>query len=294
MDSALGEMLALLATETIIPGLQESPGRAVLVGELVLNLTRAGRINQGLKGTCAAACVESWLAEAMPDEYARLIAGLAAGDGRVLLRSGEILARNEQTLVWNTKEARRSPVSRLFQAACMALAYVELDYCNIRDGHFNTAGEDAGYGLKLEAFDRLLELITGQRWDMLSDLHTKLLKMLGMVGSSLPTIQDDGADIIRRSLAEGQPLFVTLNLKGARWDGELIESGVHITHKVRLVAVTADRVIFDDPLDPEEPWFDHVDTVLINDDGRASMSMAALIARTVELSYRPHFYVAEE
>ena len=291
LTGPIGTHLTTLATGDLAPGLLAQPGRAVLVGELARNLIDPGRINQGRKGTCASACVECWLAEALPEEYARLIAGLAAAAGTVELKSGRIMRRDEEQLVWSEEEAGRSPVSRLFQAASMELAYPELDYCNLTDHQQDAGGEQAGYGLKLEAFDELLEVITGQRWDMVSDLYGRLMTMLGLSDSNLPDLQRDGPTIIARSLRRGQPVFVTLKLSVVEWEGETIDAG-HITHKVRLVDKVGERVTFDDPLNPEQPWFVGVETVLINAQGRASMTMDDLMTMIVELSYQPRFWRA--
>ena len=171
----------------------------------------------------------------------------------------------------------------------MELAYPALDYCNITDKQRNAEGKEAGYGLQLEAFDRLLEVVTGQRWDMISDLYSKLLDVLGMDDTTLPDIRRDGRSIMEKSFAAGQPMFATLDLKGAVWEGQVLEAG-HVTHKVRLVDIEGDRVIFADPLNPEVPWLSCVETVLINEHGRASMMVDELLERAVELSYQPRFW----
>ena len=87
----LGKRLLAIAGAPLHRLLAESLGHVHLLGELVRNLTRPGRINQGMKSTCAITAVESFLAETEPAEYGRLLAGLVSPKGEVTLRNDEKL-----------------------------------------------------------------------------------------------------------------------------------------------------------------------------------------------------------
>ncbi|MCB9795540.1 MAG: hypothetical protein H6741_22790 [Alphaproteobacteria bacterium] len=289
----LREHLRALAVGPIAAGLLEAPGRSVLLSELMFNLHEPGRINQGFKGTCAATCVETWLVETNPAEYARLIAGLAAPEGQVPLRGGGLLVRDEERLDPSAEEGRRSPVSRLFQVACMEFAYDKRDYDNKTDRQSGEKG--SGVGLHLDAFDRLLEAVSGERWDVMSDLHLRMAKMLGLSVDDLPDLQRDGLPIIERSIEGGESTFVTLKVS----EGRLSDGAGHVRrlrdqlHKVRVLEVdrAGGRVIFEDPLDPTAPWYQGVDACVLDTQGRASLPLEAFLEMMVELSYRPEFFV---
>ena len=81
----LVDSLIMVAEEAFWDPFALEPGRTRIFSELVLNLSEPKRINQGLKGTCAAACIESYMAEREPAEYARVIAGLVTRDGMARL-----------------------------------------------------------------------------------------------------------------------------------------------------------------------------------------------------------------
>jgi len=312
---SIGSILHRLVTRDLCPLLEISPGRAVLVGELVRNLSEPGRINQGFKGTCAACSVESFLAEEHSAEYVRLVAGLMSAGGVVGLLNGHMLARDEDTLIWHQQEARRSPVSRLFQVAVMEFAYPKLDYHNSVDCYVLDDVEDAeedldtGTGLDLDSFDRLLEGVTGQRWDTLSEkqAHLKaLLQKFGLDTSKVPDLKRDGMVIIRQAVAAGDVAFVTLESKtqvmfseGAlRHVASLVSDGpswvldptvFSLPHKVRVLDIDEqrERIVYDDPLDPTEPWMAGVETCVEDTLGRCSMPLADFESMMVELSYRP-------
>lgn len=274
-------------------GLLNAPGRLVLLGELVQNLDHPGRINQGFKGTCAATCVETYLVESDPAEYARLVRGLAAPSGQVPMRSGAILERDEHELVWDRAEGRRSPVSRLFQVSCMEFAYAKLDYDNKTDRQEGERGGKSGVGLHLDAFDHLLESLTGRRWDVASDLHLRMARMLGLPTDDMPDLHKDGLDIIRRSLEGGESAFVTLKVEEAVIDDATgtFHKVRDQLHKVRVLEIDGPRVVFEDPLDPEAPWYKGVDACVLDPYGRASLPADEFTKMMVELSYRPEFFV---
>lgn len=312
-----GDTLAQSVDRLLIGGVASSlalePGAVRLLGELLRNLAEPGRINQGHKGTCAVTCVEVHLALRHPAEYARLVVGLAGPTGAVELSPGVELLRDEEALRWTVAEARRSPVSRLLQVALMELAYPNLDYRNLDDGHFEpvsaapgaptdlgpagAAGGDrnTGSGVGLGAFDRLLEAVTGETWETLSVEQSRVadrLAALGLDTSSLPDIFRDGLSIVERSARAGESVFVTLETETSR-DRTVRRVGEDplrtLPHKVRVYDLRAGRVYFEDPLDPVSPWMEGAETEVIDAHGRSSMPLEVFRRLMVELSYRPRF-----
>lgn len=316
----LADHLAALASGPLAPGLEPTPGRTLLLGELVRNVAAPGRINQGLKFTCAATCVEIELAERDPGEYARLVAGLAAPAGVVALRSGEPLPRDEDTLAWDAAEARRSPVSRLVQVAFLEFAYPGLDYRNAADRQFEPAPPpaesadggaggaggapgaetDRGFGVDLDAFDRLLEAVTGERWDTLSERQSRLARLfaqMGLATDGLPDLGRDALTLIERTTAAGETLFGTLQLTAV--DNPFAAGGPAwhegLAHKVRILGLAPDpaggtRVLYDDPVDPARAWYVGLDSRIEDPFGRCSLPVEDLRAALTELSYRPKFW----
>lgn len=305
-DPAVLETLGRLADQPMVGFLAVRPGRVRLVGELLRTLAEPGRINQGLKGTCAVTCVESWLAETAPAEYARLLVGLLGPEGSVMLQNGEPLLRDQSRLLWDEREASRSPVSRIFQAAAMGYAYPNLDYRDTEDGFVDpTAARPSApdppltaTGLDLDAFDRFLEGVTGERWDTLSEKASHLAALLEKAGldvSKVPELRRDGLAIVARSAAGGSPTFVTLDVRGhpvCAGADELPPGVAVMPHKVRVIAVdeAAGRVVYDDPLDPPAPWLPGIETRVEDRSGRCSMPLAGLGDLMLELSYLPRFW----
>lgn len=290
----LADALDRLVRGPLALGLQAEPGRARLLGELVANLADPGRINQGLKGTCAVTCIEVHAAERHPAEYARLVAGLCTPAGAVGLRNGEALCRDEQVLAPHAAEGRRSPVSRLFQVAAMELGYPGLDYRNLEDGHFELSGEGpvgtGDQGLGLGAFNALLEGITGQDWALLTDRNDDLARLLGWDPDAVLDLERDGPGIMERSLAAGEVLFATLAPPDApRPAAAAAHPLLALPHKVRVLALHDGRVVYDDPLDPDRPWIPHAATRVLDRAGRCSMALSDFQAMVVELSYMPRF-----
>lgn len=292
----LADALERLAKGPLPQPLETSPGRVRLLGELVRNLAHPGRINQGLKGTCAVTCIEVHAAEAHPAEYARLVAGLCGPTGAIGLRNGEALLRDERTLIWSQTEARRSPISRLFQVAAMELAYPDLDYRNLADGHYRLTGEgpveSRGTGMDLGEFDRLLEGITGTSWSVLTDMNDDFAALLGWDPATVLSLERDGLGIIERSLADGAAAFVTLASPEAADQPQTARHPlVALPHKVKVLAIDheAGRAYYEDPLDPEDPWIPDVPTRVEDDTGRCSMALADFQALVVELSYMPRY-----
>ncbi|HRI67688.1 MAG TPA: hypothetical protein PK156_25765, partial [Polyangium sp.] len=244
------------------------PGRTRIFNELALNLSEPKRINQGLKGTCAAACIEGYMAEREPAEYARLVAGLVTRDGMVTLKSGATLVCDEDVLAPHVSERGRNPVSRIFQAACMEFAYPNLHYDNVTDRHFD-GDENVGTGLEINAFVRLLTAVTGEVWKTISAAHTRMAQLLSHHGVNIDDIVDinrHGIDIIDQSTRQSEHVFVTLELPSVPNPIPQAEPAVlhNMPHKVRALHIdwTTRAVHYDDPMDPEERWFDGADVTI--------------------------------
>jgi hypothetical protein len=272
---------------------EDSPGRTILLGEVMRNIANPGRITQGLKGTCAATCVEIYLAEREPVEYARLCAGLVSVEGKVKLRNGETLSRDEDVLIADEHEFRRSPISRIFQVACMEYAYPELDYRNDVDGQFQ-GGDNTGTGLSLKAFERLLGAISGETWKTISDGFAKFARLLGLDASKMPDLHRDGMSIIERSTSAGEPVFATIELSRIRSPIRRAASNgsaEHAAHKVRVLAIDRKKgtVLYDDPMDPQQSWFEGVKSDVVDKYGHCTMSIEDFDKLLVELSYKPEF-----
>jgi hypothetical protein len=121
------DALSAIAEQPLAPGLD----RADLLNDLLAELEQPARVTQGLKWTCESASVQILLAERNPAEYARLVAGLAVGAGKVKLADGAEIARVPD---WASKtDAWRSWPSRLLQPAFATYGNGELGYDNTHD-----------------------------------------------------------------------------------------------------------------------------------------------------------------
>ncbi len=296
---SLAKSLLHAARAEVAPSLATVPGKIRLLGGLIRNLVDPGRINQGHKGTCAVTSLESYLADRQPAEYARLVTGLMSPPGKVSMASGEEISRDESSLVWSRTEAWRSPVSRLFQVAAMERAYPELDYRNTIDGHFEVgsnldASINTGTGVDLTAFNRLLESLSGQRWDTLSREAARAAAMLARLGldtSRAPSLERDGWGILTRSLAGGDPVFVTLDTGAPLKHMDPEDFPFVLPHKVRVLSYQEEenRVVYEDPLDPTESWIPGADTRVEDDCGRCSIARDDFERLMDEMSYRPRY-----
>ena len=276
------------------------PGRSRIFGELVFNLAEPKRINQGLKGTCAAACIESYLAEREPAEYARIMTGLVTRDGRATLKGGDLLVCDEDVLAPNILEWGRSLISRIFQAACMEFAYPNMDYDNVIDGQF-VGDENVGSGLEMDAFERLLVAVTGQTWKTISRAHARMATMLASMGVDTKKIADigrDGLAIIDQSTRQNEHVFVTLELPSVPNPIPHAEPTVlhNMPHKVRALRIdAANRAIhYDDPMDPQRRWFDGANVTIHDSYGHCSMPIEDFLRLMTELSYRPELFTQDE
>jgi hypothetical protein len=300
LGGRLGDHVEALLRDDLAPGLLHSPGRTRLLGELLRNLERPGRVNQGLKGTCTVTCVETWIAADQPGEYARLVAGLALGEGRVPLRDGSVLVRDEEQLDFSLREGRRSPASRLIQVAFMEYAYPNLDYRNADDAQYEeeggaTPGASCGAGVGSEAFEHLLQGIDGQPWQTLTRTQSeaaRLLASLGLDTSRVLTLGRHGLAILQAALARREPVFVTLDSPFTKDNPDIPEEDrvyYQLPHKVRALRIDADRVVYEDPLDPEEPWLPGIVTRVLDRQGHCAVGLDDFLAIITEMNLRRSF-----
>jgi hypothetical protein len=295
----LVDSLILVAEEQFWDPFALEPGRTRIFSELVLNLSDPKRINQGLKGTCSAACIESYLAEREPAEYARIIAGLVTRDGLVTLETGATLICDEDVLAPHAHERGRNPVSRIFQAACMEFAYPNMDYDNVNDGHFD-GDENIGSGLEMNAFQRLVAAVTGESWKTTSTTHTRIAQLFSNYGVNTEDVVDiarDGIAIIDQSTRQNEDVFVTLELPSVPNPIPQGEPAVlhNMPHKVRAISIdwSNREVHYDDPMDPTQAWFDGADVTIHDLYGHCSMPIEDFTRLMTELSYRPEFFTRE-
>ncbi|MBK9260342.1 MAG: hypothetical protein IPM54_10950 [Polyangiaceae bacterium] len=293
LENPLTESLVTVAEGTLWEPFAREPGRTRIFGELVFNLADPKRINQGLKGTCGAACIEGYMAERDPAEYARIVTGLVTRDGRATLKSGEELVCDEDVLGPGPLEQGRNPVSRVFQAACMEFAYPNMDYDNVVDGHFD-GDENVGSGLEMNAFERLLAAVTGETWKTISVAHTRMASMFSRLGMDTHDVVDivrDGLSIIDQSTRQGDHVFVTLQLPSVPNPIPGAEPAVlhDAPHKVRVLRIdwTNRSIHYDDPMDPTQSWFDGAEVTIHDAQGHCSMKIDDFLRLMTELSYRP-------
>ena len=129
--TVLDNLAALAATPTLkgIPPVDA-------VADLVSDICRPSTISQARHNTCTATSVQSALARSKPGEYARLVTGLATGNGEVAI--GGVVLDSRDYIAFKD----RSVTSNLLQPAIMeAEAEVEgARYQNQQDQIFPKAG----------------------------------------------------------------------------------------------------------------------------------------------------------
>lgn len=86
-----------------------------LLKELIRDVVRPSTIAQAAHNTCTATSIQSALARQAPGEYARIIAGLASGDGVVTARNGKLKLASKDYIAFED----RTVTSNLLQPAIM-------------------------------------------------------------------------------------------------------------------------------------------------------------------------------
>lgn len=302
--TSLGTSLQLVGSAPLHPSLATSLGHVHLLGELLRNLARPGRINQGMKSTCAITAVESFLAETTPAEYGRLLAGLVSPRGESVLAIDEKLKLDAKLLRWEKPE-RRSPISRLFQVSGMAFSYPDLIYRDSRDIYLRptagTAGDEVPAtvgGVEIDRFDSFLEGVTGEKWDTASEEREKIAAMFArwcnLDDSHVPRLRSDALTIIKASARAGEPTFVTLNtaLRPLAVGPSVGRRALVLPHKIRVLSVdeAAAKILYEDPLDPTIPWLEDVGMEILDHEGRCTMPIVEFEKLMLELTYKPRFW----
>lgn len=135
-----------LLSAPLAPGLP----RQALLQHAALELAHPHAIAQKAPQTCVATSLQAMLAMAKPEEYLRLLTGLASPKGEVRLANGEAIAREPGTD--KADDSQRSWPTQLMSPAFMEYANGELSYDAKHDRH-----SDGSQGLSAEARKRLLE-----------------------------------------------------------------------------------------------------------------------------------------
>ena len=112
---------------------------AELLTEIIRDVGRPSTIAQAEHNTCTATSIQSALARSAPGEYARILAGLAAGDGVVTARNGKLKLSSADYIPFKD----RTVTGNLFQPAVMEAEAQNNDghYDNKTDTSRNKAGE---------------------------------------------------------------------------------------------------------------------------------------------------------
>lgn len=112
---------------------------AELITEIIRDVGRPSTIAQAAHNTCTATSIQSALARSAPGEYARIISGLAGGDGVVTARNGKLKLSSADYIPFKD----RTVTGNLFQPAIMEAEARNNDghYDNKTDTSRNAAGE---------------------------------------------------------------------------------------------------------------------------------------------------------
>lgn len=153
---ALLGTLSDLASKPLANGLEAGE----LVADLIQEIHVPGSISQHDKGTCTVTSIQVYMAQEMPEEYARVVAGLASPEGQVTLADGTTITREPGTEL--PDDTPRTASSRLWQTAMMELGNGDHDYDNTKDVHIAPDGKDNGSGLAANQTARVLQAVTGQ------------------------------------------------------------------------------------------------------------------------------------
>lgn len=115
-----------LTKAPLAPGLD----RAKLLAQVIGEVQDPVRIFQGQRNTCGATTSQLMLAGKDPQEYVRLVTGLASPAGKVAMAGGGVLERKAD---WQAEDGDRSLPSKLLQPAFMEYAEVAMAYNNSTD-----------------------------------------------------------------------------------------------------------------------------------------------------------------
>ncbi|MCE7871016.1 hypothetical protein DYH09_11645 [bacterium CPR1] len=129
------DRLDQMRTQPMASGLN----RDQILAETISQSAHPDRIQQGNRGTCTVTTLEHLNAKREPAEYVRLVSGLTGPEGKVVLRNGDTLNRDEGVL--QNDNSGRTSVSRIYQASLMEYGNgAAWNYDNARDTHIDRNG----------------------------------------------------------------------------------------------------------------------------------------------------------
>ena len=213
---SLLETLDEASRRTAIPPLRMEK----LLADVVQEVADPVSINQGTRFTCTAAATQILMAVSDPAEYARIVTGLASGDGMVRLRDGQDIRREAQAEL--ADDSLRTDSSRLYQDAVMQLEVFspDLDYRNPLttppgegqttppplfrpDGVAVDPKQDAGFAIQ-PGVAKVLSALTGIPHEA---VHGRFYRE----DRSAYIPNPEALKLIDRNLDAGKPLAVAIN-----------------------------------------------------------------------------------
>ena len=231
----LYDHLTALLVQPLAPGLDR---RALLAG-LVQEVADPACIDQGLRNTCTVASSQILLAGDRAAEYVRLVAGLAAPDGRVATVGGTPLVRPALAPDFG----QRTPSAALFEAACMDLGNGDFPYDDAHDtaGPGGLLGPTRGLGG--EELGHVLGALFGGRWTYEAADTRAQGGLLALLDSANRTPPATLLAQIARITAAGTPVVCDLTWAADPSDPRAAKAA----HAVLVTAVTPDRVTICNP-----------------------------------------------
>lgn len=224
--------------------------RNALLGNLIHEIAVPSVINQRNRGSCTVTSMQILMAMKRPEEYVRVVAGLASPDGQVVLMNGQTLARKAGTEA--PDGTGRSESTRLWAPAFLEFGYTAATYDNATDENaswFRTdkAGFSAGgHGAAFRA------MTGGSGRTVVASDSTNLLVQLGdmvvMGGQGVDTL--DRKDLVGQVYSQvnaGDPVPVAL-----AWGTPDAAGKIHGGHMVLVTGTDADRVYYRNPWGSEE------------------------------------------
>ena len=148
--------------------------RQTILSSLLQETAEPGQINQGSHGTCTVTTAQYLLAETNPAEYARLIRGLSGPGGRVKMRGGRWLVRDDDVFKPD-KNSARSRTEALFQSATMEASNGKQRYDNSKDHDQGLSGREQEHMLEALFGELYLRYVSGDQ--MLGRLKARAPKL---------------------------------------------------------------------------------------------------------------------
>lgn len=148
--------LQRLQTQLLAPGIE----RKQLLQEVEAALERPAEVSQGLHPhMCVPAVLESYVAQTQPEDFVKLVAGLASPEGKAVTASGDVLFRIEDALEDDGTD--RNLVDRLVQGAIYAGAERAMGMGRTYSSLHHTLDEEPAQGLNTMQTAHMLKVLTG-------------------------------------------------------------------------------------------------------------------------------------